>query len=446
MLWAALPHPSTADVTMDRLAVMGQTLHHTQRGRGWPGEGPHHPGLMRVAASFTAATAALSGEQPPTPRGAPGRGAHPSTDPAVVVRVRVIHTLYVAAHAVGLAVREDQPGTARPGPTTLSPSAADATDVAVRLLAFEHAAGAYLGNPRPPSMGANSRPVGVEGALAEWDVTAQRTLTAHPTPANVVMIARVQAALLVATGTAIRAAAANGHGGSGAHGDADGVAHRVRPVLADARRAWSALAGQWQDLLSPATRRPDPGLTATASTLHAHLADVVAGRTPTTNSTRASAADRGPGAVQGPAAATVTVAVALRQSLGTGVDIAHLIRDAATYDPDLRGPARVLARRASDDAEHLGTPGMGAWVNVRDVHDNRMVPIPRPVRDALTNAGDVAVAAMVTAMSASAALEHHTPAARDRVATPDAAAALARRPPPAAVRLANVPARAGPGR
>lgn len=427
-LWAALPEQGGADSAMDQLRVMAQGLRETQAGRGWPGAGPDHMGLRQLAASFAGATELLRG-QPPSSEAMWGRPPELSNLPGEAARVRVIHTLHVSAHAVGLAVREDLPATARSGSTTGARTASAGEDIAARLLAFEHVAGGYLGHPgrRGPD-GQDTPAGGLEGVLASWDVSAHRMLTRHPTPANLFMIARVQAALVVATDTAVHAAAAGGHRDAGA------VADRVRPALAEAQRAWSALAGRWQDLLSPATRRPDAGLTATASALYASLSDLVAGRTPA----RGHVAESGPDAM--------TVAAVMRHSLGMGVDIAYRIRDVAAQDPDLRGPARVLARRASDEAEHRALRDVGSWVSMRDVHDNRMVPIPGPVRDGLTTAGQTAARAMVTAMSASTALDRHTPAVHGRASTPDIPATREQRPQSVLARPATVPAGGGLGR
>src|SRR5665647_2141148 len=90
-LWATLPQPfrgttSPIDgVTIARLESMSQLMHRDQVRRGWPGDGPGDERLLHVAETLTRAT-----------------------DPAVradldAARMRIMHTLYVGAHSVGVA-------------------------------------------------------------------------------------------------------------------------------------------------------------------------------------------------------------------------------------------------------------------------------------------------------------------------------------------------------
>lgn len=179
-LWAALPEQGGADSAMDRLWVMAQGLRQTHAGRGWPGAGPDHVGLGRLAASFADATESLRGE-PPSSEVLPGRPPELSDLSGGAVRVRVIHTLYVSAHAVGLGVREDRPATARSGSTTGARTASAGEDIAARLLAFEHVAGGYLGHPGRRGPDGQDTPAGGVGACSRV-VGRLRSSDADPVP------------------------------------------------------------------------------------------------------------------------------------------------------------------------------------------------------------------------------------------------------------------------
>lgn len=126
-LWAALPAttgpstvtgdplPSTADLTMARLTVSSESLtgpagtlneKRVEAGRAdrrWPGAGPHDPRLLQVADSLTRATELIAAVRTPQP---------PLTEPerrdVWATQARVMHTLYVGSHAVGVALRQHQ--------------------------------------------------------------------------------------------------------------------------------------------------------------------------------------------------------------------------------------------------------------------------------------------------------------------------------------------------
>ena len=107
-LWSALPStPSllpprqgqgSADA-MDQVAAMTDALHRGIRRGPWPGTGPTDPRLQAIADSFARANELVHRHGPTGPSGDPAVRAD-----ADAARTRIIHTLYLAAHGVRLAV------------------------------------------------------------------------------------------------------------------------------------------------------------------------------------------------------------------------------------------------------------------------------------------------------------------------------------------------------
>jgi len=219
-LWATLPQPaggttSTIDgATMARLESMSQGMHRTQVRRGWPGDGPGDERLLHVAETFTRA-ADLIGR----------RGAHiRPTDPAVrtdldAARMRIMHTLYLGAHGVGVAagqhVRDVELST-RGKSSRESRGVQRGQDAINRLAAFEQLAGAYVGNRfAGAAQGEQVRgPNGtdrLQQALIGWDIQAHRTLATTPMAANLLLASRTQAGVATAAAAILHAGARTGH-------------------------------------------------------------------------------------------------------------------------------------------------------------------------------------------------------------------------------------------
>src|SRR5665811_1291694 len=203
-LWATLPPPigGTASpidgATMGRLESMSQAMHRTQIRQDWPGDGPADERLLHVAETLTRG-ADLIGR----------RGGHirPS-DPEVradleAARMRIMHTLYVGAHGVGVAARDhvrDVELSTRGKSSRESRGVPRGQDAINRLAAFEQLAGAYVGNRfARAAQGEHVRgPYGTERlqqALIGWDIQAHRTMAATPTAANLLLASRTQAGI-----------------------------------------------------------------------------------------------------------------------------------------------------------------------------------------------------------------------------------------------------------
>jgi hypothetical protein len=402
-LWATLPQPvgRTATpidgVTMARLESMSRGMHRTQVRQGWPGDGPADERLLHVAEIFNRA-ADLIGR----------RGAHiGTTDPAVradldAARMRIMHTLYVGAHSVGVAAQQhvaDVEASTRGKSDRERRAVPRGRDAINRLAAFEQLAGAYVGNRfARAAQGEHVRgPYGAERlqqALIGWDIQAHRTLAAAPTAPNLLLTARTQAGIATAAGAILHAGARAGHVDSSAY------EHRLAPTLDATQQAWTRVAGRCAEMTSPASRT-DLDLVHAAGELRAAVRevahDIANWACPEVMAGRVDLGD---------------AAQHLQQALSAAVDVACVIRDVAAEDPHLTGPARAMSQRASADIDRAADRGHRGedivWVTPGDVYANRIVTIPEPVRAGLVDATDTLVLTASNAMSAAACLDRVT--------------------------------------
>ncbi|HZW43070.1 MAG TPA: hypothetical protein VFF32_01585 [Dermatophilaceae bacterium] len=402
-LWATLPPPvgggsSPIDgATMARLESMSQAMHRTQVRQGWPGDGPADERLLHVAETLTRA-ADLIGR----------RGGHirPS-DPEVradldAARMRIMHTLYVGAHGVGVAARHhvrDVELSTRGKTSQESRGVPRGQDAVKRLAAFEQLAGAYVGNRYArAAQGEHVRgPYGAERlqqALIGWDIQAHRTLAASPTAANLLLVSRTQAGIATAAGAILQAGARTGHV------DTHAYEHRLAPTLDATQENWTHVAGRWAEMTSPADRT-DMDLVAAANELRAAVREIAHDKTTWARpDVMAGRVDLGEAAQH------------LQQALSSAVEVACVIRDVAAQDTNLTGPARAMSHRANAEVDGAADHGQRGedvvWVAPGDVFANRPVTIPEPVRAGLVDATDTLVQTAGNAMSAAACLDRVT--------------------------------------
>jgi hypothetical protein len=403
-LWAILPQPfvgttSPIDgITVGRLESMSQAMHHDQVRRGWPGDGPSDERLLHVAETFTRA-ADLIGRR--------GGDIGP-TDPAIradldAARMRIMHTLYVGAHSVGVAAQQHvtdvEQATTRGMSDRERRAVPRGQDAINRLAAFEQLAGAYVGNQfARAAQGEHVHgPHGTERlqqALIGWDIQAHRTLAATPTPANLLLASRTQAGIATAAAAILHAGASTGHV------DTHAYEHRLAPALDATQQAWTHVATRWAEMTTPASRT-DLDLVHAASELRAAVREVAHDKTTWARpEVMAGRVDLGEAAQH------------FQQALSTAVDVACVTRDVAAQDTNLTGPARAMSHRANADIDRAADPDHRdddvAWVTAGDVYANRTVTIPEPVRAGLLDATDTVVKTASNVMSAAACLDRVT--------------------------------------
>lgn len=416
-LWSTIPQPSvaasqpgTSGDPMVRLVQVAHGIHRTQLDQGWPGPGPADERLLAVAETFDRATDLIERNGP---RHSPAVNADISEDIAAA-RMRIMHTLYVGAHGVGVAMQEhvkdlrarasaERFDTTKRGPWGSSRR----SDMIARLDAFEQLAGGYVngrftqaahGELVPPSPEDNR----LQNALTAWDIQAHRTLAAQATSPNLLLVARTQAAIATTAVVVLNSAASTGQI------DPRGYRERLSPAIDASQEAWTRAASRWAALVSPA--RTDVSLGAAAKEVYAAARGIAHDKTTwATPQVMASRVD------------LAEIAHSLQQALTAAVDVAHVTREVAATNEDLTGPARVLSRLAHTEAEAAVERGERTskdimWVTPATIRSNQLISLPDPVRAALVDASNAVITTATRAMSASGVLDQ-------KVAVGDVAAA-----------------------
>jgi hypothetical protein len=410
-LWASLPGRRPGVDERDRpitsLSAQAATIEASLAGRkAWPGQGPTNPRvdqmtqtLRNVAALVRRYGAEIPHEQPV---------AHRDLEAA---RTRIMHGLYLTAHAVTVALHEDgrdRVSDARASARRVqlarhhSPYAIAPTGVWVdRMVACENTARSYLTDRFPQALaGEASGPVDDPGRLAQglanWDIQSHRALARDLEPSNVLLITRTQGLIAGASMVLVDAAST-----AGILEPSD----RLVPAIAEAGRSWSNLASRWGDLTPPGARLDEP-LARAAAEVRAAYRQITHDNTtlarPQVIATR-------PGLPQ--------ATVATLRAIESGSELAHVVAEKADT-PNLTGTARALSRRAHNDVESglasLPAEGDVVWVSPADILAKRLVPLPPPVIETLRAASDDTSETTSTA-SAVAALHRseQTPATPD---------------------------------
>ncbi|MBM0128199.1 hypothetical protein [Pimelobacter simplex] len=400
-LWTSLPggRPGVdeRDRPMTTLAAQAATIKTSLSGRAaWPGQGPTSPRVDEMTQTFLSAAALVRRYGAEIPHEQPD--AHRDLEAA---RTRIMHGLYLAAHAVTVALHEhgrDRLNDARaagrgvPLAQHRSPYAIAPTGAWIdRMSACENTAHSYLNDRVAKGLaGEASRPVDdpdrLAQALANWDIQTHRGLARDLQPSNILLIARTQSLIAGASMVLVDAAAT-----AGVLEHSDRLAH----AIADAGRSWSNLASRWGDLARPGARTERELARAAAEVRAAY-------RQITHDETILASPEVIAGRPELPKAARATL-----HAIQAGSELAAVVAEKA-HAPDLTGPARALSRRAHNDVEAglAGAPLQGndvVWISPADILARRSVPIPVPVAESL-HAASAETCAAACAASAVAAL------------------------------------------
>lgn len=377
-LWGALPDadrqgPYRHDNQVANLQEAAQAVEARLR-RDGPGPA-RDPRMTRIAADFTRAARLVArfGGQAATWR-------YDVQRDLAAARARTMHTLYVATHAVVVALRAQRHGqTVDTGPTSRW---------IVRMTACENLAGRAADRlPHALSGEAPRSPLDpdrLQHALTRWDLQVHRTLAREPSVTNLEAVARTEAGI-ASIGQILIAAA---H-----HRQAlptDLAFERLDPTLGRFVGDWRGLARRWADLRTP-TMPIDADLARVAGEVRAAFRELA--HDGTTMAPIAIIAER---PATGPAATAVTTAAS------TSPERAQLVADHADNE-HLSGPARTIARRIRDDiaAGVTDTPvdENAAWVSPADIAAARVIPAPPPIVDGLRAASTAVEAAAATVSS-----------------------------------------------
>jgi hypothetical protein len=207
-LWSSLPGQGfgagahTRDVPITRMVSVADAISRSLRSSSWPPASRPDRRLTQMTRTLARAGDLVHryGTDIPVQRTESFRDVE-------AARARIMHALYVSAHAVGVSLHQHGHsryqaalGTNRPIELNqrYSPYAVPPTTEWIRRMAVsEAAAGKYLDGWFTQALrGEASKPIEdetrISRALARWDIQAHRTLTSQAWPANMVLITRTQ--------------------------------------------------------------------------------------------------------------------------------------------------------------------------------------------------------------------------------------------------------------
>lgn len=389
-LWDALPRrrldPTMHHLAMQRLVATTSTFTGlVTRAGSWPGDGPSHTGVDQITETLRTAGALIARYGTDVP-------AHQTRTARDIdaARARVMHALYVTAHAITVALNTHGKDLVRKShlegrPIQLSgshtPYAVPPTGKWMQRvarcenLAHNYLAGRFTTAAHGEAQRSAEDQERIACALARWDIRAHRTLAHDPSPANLVLITRSQALITSASITLSEAVA---------HSRPQETAETSRPerarlAISRAAESWSQLGSRWHDLTRPSDRL-DPALAAAAAEVRAAYRELT--HDLTTRATPAAIATR-PGLARGIDASLDALEVATELAYG-------LTEQAARSD--LVGPASALSRRAHNDIDAgLATADLDddqAWVCPADILAKRLVCLPPPVTEGLVRVSE----------------------------------------------------------
>jgi hypothetical protein len=389
----AIPGVGTKPVHIDpvgeRLHLMATSLNDSLRRRTWPGDGPVDERLRTIAGHLVRAHDLIDRRLRTSNAPSAARQAD-----AAAARTRVLHTLYVTAHAVSLAscteTRALQSSPRGLKSRWAANKLAALALVAARVDVFEQVAGSEVYQSFPRALDGQKReaaaPDRLRDAAAMWEVETRRALVNNPSLGNIAELTRVQSATIALSHLLLEAAADAGAIDAGAY--RTGVA----PRLVGAASAWGGLHAIARDLTAAGPREVSRDLRAAGSELVQALADLaldgtrVAGAGTLSDRVHSSDAPR-----------------TLARALATHLDASQVLIDAA-LDPrtlvNARAAQRVITGLASKSPESASPHE--PWLSPRDIANCREVALPAPLRGALLQRLSVvekASAVMATAVA-----------------------------------------------
>lgn len=417
-LWQALPHHAghaghagETATPIDRVARISDSISRQLTTSSWPPSTAADPRLSDMARTLDQAASLVQRFTDHLPLSDTG---HEDLDAA---RARIMHCLYVAAHAVTVSLvqhgrtRHDQAAaTRRPlaTPVDLVPYAvAPTTEWVRRMAAVEAAAASFAAPGRLPALlnGEQRVPPAdtsrLTRALAQWDVQAHRGLVSSGWRDNMVLITRTQALI---TGTAmvlVNAAAVDRK---------LDPSPRLVPALSRAGAAWSDLGSRWDDL-TPLNVRPSPQLLLAAGEIRAATRELTHDGA-TMASPHIIASRLGlPEALE-----------AILHALEHADELAHVVAEKGGT-PELTGRARALSIRAHNDIDtgRAAAPPEAdtVWVSPADILAKRLVPLPPPVAETLRAAGAATIEAASSASAVAMPHRHELTATVPPAVDPD---------------------------
>lgn len=393
-LWAVIPNPGaeSARDPMARLVAASSNL--PRQLRGWPGQGTADGRLVDLAAGFTRAADLIRRHDTHL-----DLGSIRVVGDIEAARMRIMHSLYLTSHGIGLALRhhvedvEHHVATRDRIRLDRDPFGARASvDRINRFAVIEQVAGAYVGSRFAEVAHGEQVPGPRWGgdrlaeALADWDIWSHRVLVGGRNSRDLFETALLQTDIVAASGAFLAAEARTGQ--------LSGTDYtRLAAALESSHSAWREVGDRLGDLRAPGART-DPRLAVAAGEVRAAVREL--------------AFDKTTWAAPELIAARVHLPELhepLQLALGTATELAAAMSRILVENTDLRGPARAVATRFRTDlGAGLIPDRVAAPVSPNAIHVNRLVGI-EPVRHQLIDASQRNIEAATRALGAAACLD-----------------------------------------
>ncbi|MGD8150443.1 hypothetical protein [Ornithinimicrobium sp. Y1694] len=381
-LWHQLPQrsdlPGSGRQVIDQLERSARTLH-----RSAGGGIDVDPTLQEIGQMFTEA-AGLITRSGVTERREPNRWTDAQLRDSFAARVNIMHTLYVAAHAVSVALANT--AAEEKGDPRLQVHRVTAEELRHQVLSMEQITHSYINGHYPQAFhGRHREPpddTRIPGAIASWDVHAQRALTREPTTHALTRVAGAAFSASVHVHALWRAAVQTGQV------DPRTFDNEISPALETMIEKWGEAHTYFQQLTHPHDSSP-LALSKAGWELVDAMREVTATR-------------RMPASVEDIRERVdgESLVRSLHRFHATMAGVAGAFHEAARKAPllvDARA-ANDIARTASEDNGRGVPPPQEATVAPRDVLHKRAIPIPEGIRGPAEEAGGQAALATRVAM------------------------------------------------
>jgi hypothetical protein len=381
-LWHQLPQrsdlPGTGRQVIDQLERSARTLH-----RSAGGGIDVDPTLQEIGQMFTE-SAELINRSDVYQHRHPNRWTDAQLRDSFAARVNIMHTLYVTSHAVSVGLA--QTAAQEKVDPRLRVHRVTAEELRHQVLSLEQVAHSYINGHYPQALeGRHREPpddTRIPGAIASWDVHAQRALTRQPTTHAMTRVAGASFSASVHVHALWRAAVETGRV------DRRTFDNEISPALETMIEKWGEAHSYFQQL----THRHDSSplsLSRAGWELVDSMREVTATRRlPASVGDMRGRVDAG------------SLVRSLHRFHATMAGVAGVFQEAARSAPllvDARA-ASHLSRTAPDDDGWGTPPAHAVTVGPRDVIHKRAIPVPEGIRGPAAEAGSQAALATSAAL------------------------------------------------
>lgn len=370
-LWHQLPQrsdlPGSGRQVIDQLERSARTLH-----RSAGGGIDVDPTLQEIGQMFTEA-AGLITRSGVIDRREPNRWTEAQLRDSFAARVNIMHTLYVASHAVAVGLAKT--AAEERGDPRLRVHRVTAEELRHQVLGIEQITHSYINGHYPHALdGRHREPADdtrIPGAIAAWDVCAQRALTREPTTHAMTRVAGAAFKASVHVHALWRATVESGQV------DPRTFENEIGPALDTMIERWGEAHQHFQQLTHPHDSSP-----LVLSKAGWELVDSM--REVTAATRMAASAQDISGRVDGE-----SLVRSLFRFHATMAGVTSVFHEAARNAPllvDARA-ANNIARAISADDGPGALPSQDTIVAPRDVLLKRAIPIPDGIRSRGEDAG-----------------------------------------------------------